>query len=125
HSPLHEMDSIEELGESLEGVVLALHRYEQAVGSGEHVDGYESERRGAVDEYVVVLVLERLEGVADDFFALFAGDHLDLGACEVRCGGQDVEVGEEDASLNGFAGGHVAGKNVVNRCVKRVFVQSN
>ena len=45
-----ELDRVEELGETLERVVLALHGNEHAVGRGERVHGQRAERRGAVDE---------------------------------------------------------------------------
>ena len=45
---------VEQLGDALEGEILGLDRDYHRVGGGEGIDGDESERRRAVDEYVVV-----------------------------------------------------------------------
>ena len=47
---LHELDRAHELRETLERVVLGLHRHEHAVGGGERVHRQRPERRRAVEE---------------------------------------------------------------------------
>lgn len=100
-APLDHVDRAQELGESFEGVVLALEGDEDGVGGGEHVDRDEAERRGAVDEDEVVEIASRGDGLAHDELSVGVVDELDLGAGEVRSGGGDVEVLE----LHGVDGG--------------------
>ena len=50
-----EIDGREQLGQSLQGVVLALDRDEHGIGGGQRVDGQQAERRRAIDEDVVVV----------------------------------------------------------------------
>src|SRR3990170_5868076 len=47
---LDELDGVHESRQAFEGIVLALHGNEHAVGSGQRVHGQEAERRRAVDE---------------------------------------------------------------------------
>ena len=49
------LDSDPELAEAFEGVVLALHRHDQPVGSHQGVDRHQVERGRAVHEYVRIL----------------------------------------------------------------------
>ena len=54
----NEIERGEQLGQSFQGVVLTLERNENGVGSGQCVDGEETERWRAVDEQIVVAVLD-------------------------------------------------------------------
>ena len=57
----NEVDGGQQLGQSLQGVVLTLERDEDRIGSGQGVHGQQTERWRAIDEDDVVVVAERLE----------------------------------------------------------------
>src|SRR5664279_108719 len=56
---LDAVNGIQQLRKPFKGVVLALHGNEHRVGGGEHVDGEETERWGAVDEDVIISIANR------------------------------------------------------------------
>ena len=89
-----ELDRVEQLGEPLERVVLALHRDEDAVGGRERVDRQRAERRRAVDEDEGVALARRRERVAEEGLAVLAAGELDRGAGEVGSRRDEVEVGK-------------------------------
>jgi hypothetical protein len=93
--PLHEVDRAEQLREPLEGVVLGLHRDEDAVGGREGVHGERAERRRAVEEDEAVpvgrTVGERLGEVA---LASLERRQLDARRGELRLRGHQIEVRE-------------------------------
>ena len=88
---LDHLDVAQQLAHALEGVVLALDR-DQHLGRGhERVDGEQAQRRRAVDEDVVeVVVLEFGERGAQPAFARHHADQFDLGARQVD-GGRHAE----------------------------------
>src|SRR6266567_4441304 len=88
------MNSVEELGKALQCVVFTLQRNKKGVGSGEHVDRDEAQRRRTIDEDEVIMVAYRSHAVPHHPFAVRAGNKLDLGASEIRRRRYDVEVGE-------------------------------
>ena len=51
-----QIDVAQQLAETLERVVLALNRNEDFVGGVEAIDGEQAERRGTVDQHVVVVI---------------------------------------------------------------------
>ena len=57
----HQLDRVQQLGQALERVVLALDRHEHAVGRRERVHGQRPQRGRAVDEDEVVAVPRRRE----------------------------------------------------------------
>ena len=74
---------LQQLAEPLQGVVLALDRDQHLVPGDQGVDGEQAQRRRAVDEDVVDLVLVRGDGGAEP---VLPGDHrhqLDLGTGQV------------------------------------------
>jgi len=87
---LHLAQRPHQVGESLERVVLALHRDDHGVGRGEAVHGEHVERRRAVDEHVVVVVEHGGERFAQTVLAAIDRDELDLGAGERAVGADDV-----------------------------------
>lgn len=91
HAP-DQIQRLAELSKPFEGVILALDGNQDGIRGGEAVDREEPQRRGAVQEDVVVF-LGRL--VQTGFEAAFPGqlaDQLDLGAGEVHCCGGDAQV---------------------------------
>ena len=64
-------DGIQELRDPLEGKVLALHGDEHRVCSHERIDRDQAQRRGAVDEDVVVGIDYRLQDGAQDVLSSF------------------------------------------------------
>src|ERR1043165_3252280 len=53
---LYEMNSVQELADPFEGVVLTLKRDQQSVGGSQHVERQQAERRRAVNQDVVVIL---------------------------------------------------------------------
>ena len=79
----NEIERGEQLGQSFQGVVLALQRDEHRIGGGQGVDGQQSERRRAVDEHVVVVgPLISDEQPRQPSLAALDGSELHLGAGE-------------------------------------------
>ena len=91
---LHQLDGVHQLGEPLERVVLALERDQHRVRRGERIEREQAERRRAVDDDVVVLLAAGAERLAEPELAALLVDQLDLGAGEVRRGGDHLEVPE-------------------------------
>src|SRR5882672_10405780 len=102
------MDGVEELREALERVVLALHRNEQRVRGGEHIDGDETQRRRTVDEYVVVLRGDRCEGGAHRAVPVRMVDQFDFSTRELRGSWKEIEVSELNFAHHGVADGDAA-----------------
>ena len=88
---LYNLNCIEQLGYSFKSEVLALHGYDYRVGCCECVDGNQSERGAAVDEYIVVLVAYLVEHVLDDALAVFEVEHFNLGTHKVNVTWYDVK----------------------------------
>ena len=86
-----------------------------SVGGREHVDGEKAERRGAIDEDVIVAIADGSEGVTHCEFAIGAIDQLDFGAGEIGCCGGDIQVRELDCAENDFVEGALADECVVDR----------
>src|SRR3954471_4794729 len=101
---LDQCDVPQQLAQALERVVLALDRYEDLGGRRQAVHGQQAERRGAVDEDVVVLGLDVLEGLAQLELSAEGRNELDLGPREVQAGGRHEQVahgGGLDAVVDG------------------------
>jgi hypothetical protein len=79
HLP-HEIQSAPELAQPIERVVLTLDRYENAIGRGQRVHSEKAQRRRAVHEDVVELVLRAIEGRLQSGLACEHADELYLGA---------------------------------------------
>ena len=84
-------DGREQLRETLERVILALHGDDDGVSSSKGVDRQKPKRRRAVDQYRVV-VSRRPQSGAKAIFARHQRDELDLGSGHIRTGGDDVEA---------------------------------
>ena len=80
----HEVHRSDELGQPLEGVVLALDRDQDRVRRSERIDGQEAERRGAIEEDVVEVLDEGVDEASEPAFALCDRSELDFGAGEAR-----------------------------------------
>src|SRR6185503_12291312 len=89
---LHELHGIQELRESLEGVVLALNRDDDAVSRGQHVQREQAERRRTVDDHIAVLIADRLNRIAHARFARAQIDELQFGADQILRSRDDVEI---------------------------------
>ena len=84
-------DGVEERAQSLEGVVLALQRDENAVGRAECVHREETERRRTVDQHERVPPAHARERFLEPVLAFRESDELDLGSDQVAARGQEVE----------------------------------
>ena len=114
HALLHQMHRIEQLRQALQRVVLALHRDEQRIGRGEHVDGDEAERRGAVDQDVVILGCNRRERIAHGLVPPMARDQLHFCPGKIRRGWDHVQVRELHAAVPRVAGRRVSEQEIVD-----------
>ena len=86
------IDGRQQLRETLEGVILALHRDKDGVACRQSVDGQQPKRRRAVNEHRVV-VLGRPQSLSETVLTSQEGDQLDLGTGHVGAGRDDVEPG--------------------------------
>ena len=107
----------DEIGEAFEREVLAVQRNQHGVGGDERVQREQAERRGAIDEDVIVLVAERRDEGAQPFLAVGECDELDLGAGEIAVGrdeAQAIDAGRDD-ERGGGGKRNVGGQRVVDR----------
>jgi hypothetical protein len=89
-----ELDVAQQLGESLQRVVLALDRDQHLLASHQSVDRQQPQRGRAVDEDVVHRVLVDRERALQPALPGHHGDELDLGAGEVDGRRGAVETGD-------------------------------
>src|SRR6185436_10156792 len=82
----------EKLRESLERVVLALHRDENAIRSRETVDRQRPQGGGAVDEDVGVPLARGFQSACEEGLAVAVRRQLDGSAGQLGARGYDVEV---------------------------------
>src|SRR4030095_1124068 len=91
---LDQANSIEELAQALESVVLALNRNKNRVGRGQRIECEKAERRRAVEEYVIVFIANRAQCRAKPVFTSHETDELDLCATEFLIGSNEIEKGD-------------------------------
>src|SRR5207244_13385985 len=87
-----QVDRLHQLAETLERVVLRLHRHQHAVCSRERVDRQGAERRRAVEKDEVVLRRARRERLCAVVLAVAALRELDDRAGELRLRRHEIEV---------------------------------
>src|SRR5919197_1139400 len=109
----NELDGLEQMGEPLERVELALQRHQHTIGRREGVDRQEPEGRGAVDDHEVVRLGHGLEGDAQAILALADGYELDLGADQVDVGREQLQMHQRGLA-NGLLGGLVPKDHVID-----------
>src|SRR5262245_1929030 len=90
---LHEPDRAEELRQSLEGVVLALHRDENRLGTREGVHREKAERRWRVDDDEVETILDPRQRFFETELSALHVDELDFGGGETLAGRDKAEPG--------------------------------
>ena len=76
-------DSVEELADAFEGEIFGLYGYYHRVGGRKGIDGDESERGRAVDDYEIVLVLYRREHGFEHTLAVWLADEFDFRTGEI------------------------------------------
>ena len=76
-------DGVEKLGDSLQCEIFSLHGNDHGVCRGQCVDRYKSERRRAVDQYVVILVLDGSDCLFQYILTRRLVDKLNFSACQV------------------------------------------
>ena len=104
HDPLHvqagvgavpdQAQRLHELGQPLEGIVLALERDDGGVGGDQRVEGEEPEGRRAVDQDEGEPGADRRQCLPKPALAARRLDQLDLGADQVGASREQVQVGE-------------------------------
>ena len=99
--PLDGPERAHQIGQALEGIILALYWDEHAVRRAEGVERQQLQRGRAVDEDVVIGRAQRLERVFQLVFALFHADELDGRTGQLRAGRDDVAVVRVDDGLLG------------------------
>ena len=106
-----------QVAQALQREIFALHGDQHAVRRAQGVERQQLQRGRAVDEDIVVFVLELLQRVFQTEFALLQLDQLHARAREVGAGGDDVaEVGVDD----GFFRGNLPDDHLIG-AVRRVF----
>src|SRR5690606_21653963 len=112
---LDEADRVQELGQPLQGVELALDRDQHGVRRGEGVQRQQPERGRAVHQDEVVPLAHRLQRAPQHQLALRSVDQLDLGADQVAARGGDVEEREVEAADEDVVDRHPLDHDVVHR----------
>src|SRR5690606_12118000 len=95
---LNQADRVQELGQPLQRVELALDRNQHGVRRGERVQRQQAERRRAVHQDEIVPAARRLERAPQHQLALRTVDQLDLGADQVAARGRHVEERKMEAA---------------------------
>src|SRR5690606_26845032 len=95
---LGQADRVQELGQPLQRVELALDRDQHGIRRRERVQRQQAERGRAVHQDEVVPVAHGLERAAQHQLALRPVDQLDLGTDQVAARGRDVEERKVEAS---------------------------
>jgi hypothetical protein len=91
-----QIDSLKQLAEPLQGQKVRLQRDQDFLGGRQRVEREQAERRGAVDEAEVELLLVRLHRFTQDDLAADHADQLGLGADEIDVGRQQPEIGPHE-----------------------------
>ncbi len=86
-----ELDVPKQLGQALEGVVLALDRDEEPVRSGESIHRQQPKRGWTVDQHDVVSIGDPFEAVAELRLSRHRGHELEFRAREVDGRGKEVQ----------------------------------
>ena len=81
----NELECGQQLGQSFQGVVLALERDEHGIGGGQRIDGQQPERRRTIDQDVVVVGGHAAEQSLEAALPALDGRKLDFGAGELDC----------------------------------------
>ena len=116
-------DGIDEIAESFEGEVLALHRDDDAVGRTQAVEGQDGQGWRCINENEVIFVLDRLKGIAQAPFPGLQVDHLDLGAGQFAVCREDV-IATNFTVDSRAADVTVANQDVVQRALKPSLVDA-
>ena len=108
----NQLDIANKLAHAFEGVVLTLNRYQYFGGGNQSVDGQQPERRWTVDEYKVVVILDRSQSVDQASLPVKPRYQLNLGACKVQTRGSYEEAFDISRRL----------ESVLQRCVTQQHV---
>ena len=119
------VNGIQQLRKPFKGVVLALHGNEHRVGGGEHVDGEETERWGAVDEDVIISIADRRNRLSHRHLTIRPVYQLHLGARQIGCRGGDIQVRELNCAEDNFVEGALTDQCVVDRARELFALQAD
>ena len=118
---LDDLDGVEELADALQGKVFALYGDDDRVGSRERVDRNQSQRRRAVYQDIVVLVLDGGKHLLDHLLSVVQIQHLYLCTHQIDVARNDIQsvyVGGIDSLAHVF----VVDDTLVERTVHLVEV---
>ena len=101
--PLDDADGAQQVGETLQGIVLTLHRHQHGIGGAQGVKGEQLQGGGAVDQDIVVIVRYPVQSLAQQVLAVVHADHFYPRSRQGFVDGDHVAVGGGDDRL--FAGG--------------------
>jgi len=114
---------VEQFGDALHGVILALNRHDDRVAGRERVNGKEIEGWRAIDENVVVVLANGLNEVFKLVFASFHADELDGGTDKIFVCRNEVQAG--NLGLEDDSGGRfVQDDGMVNRASSGILRES-
>ena len=80
---LDDADGVEQLADALQCEILGLDRNDDAVGRGQGVDRDQAQRGAAVDNDVVIVVLDQLQGLAQHAFTSLFFNEFQFGSHQV------------------------------------------
>ena len=89
----HALDGADQIRQSLQCVVLALHRDHHRLRSGQSVDRQQIQRRRAIDQDEIVFGSNRLQRVLETGFAVLDIDQFDFSAGQFAIRRQDIVAG--------------------------------
>ena len=113
---LDQPDGVQELGQPLQGVVLALDGDQHRVGGHKGVDREQSKRRRTIDQDVVVVGQDGRQRLGEDSLSVADAHKLDLRSGQVPVGRHDVQAAvPRDSSVNGAEDRKPADQDVVDR----------
>src|ERR1700687_3997155 len=107
------MDSVQELRQAFQCVVLALDGDKECIGGRQHIDGDQAQRRRTIDDYVFVLRPKRFDRLPHDVLSVRLVNELDLCRGQVGGGSYDIQLLELDALLSGRAQIGISDEDVV------------
>ena len=111
-----------QLAQSLERVILALERNQKAVRCAQAVERQQAERRRAVDEHIIVFVLDLVEHELEPRLAVIHCDQIELCARKIDICADDIDpFGLDDTRFRIRVLGY---DQIIDRCFERTRIDA-
>ena len=111
-----------QLAQSLERVILALERNQKAVRCAQAVERQQAERRRAVDEHIIVFVLDLVEHELEPRLAVIHCDQIELCTRKIDVCADDIDpFGLDDTRFRIRVLGY---DQIIDRCFERTRIDA-